>query len=34
MMQTMFDSPLFTDCAGCGDAHRAKPGLQVYHAEI
>ncbi|MEP9403286.1 DUF6538 domain-containing protein [Sphingomonas silueang] len=34
MMQTLFDSPLFTGCAGHGDAQRAKPGLHVYQDEL
>jgi integrase len=34
MMQTLFDSPLFTGCAGKGDAARAKPGPHVYQDEL
>ena len=34
MMQTLFDSPLFTGCAGHGNAQRAKPGPHVYQDEI
>ena len=34
MMQTLFDSPLFTGCAGHGDAQRAKPGPHVYQDEL
>ena len=34
MMQTLFDSPLFTGCAGKSDAARAKPGPQVHQDEL
>ncbi|TVV74701.1 DUF6538 domain-containing protein [Sphingomonas solaris] len=34
MMQTLFDSPLFTGCLGKGDAARAKPGPHIYQDEL
>lgn len=34
MMQRLFDSPLFTGCAGRGVAARAKPGTFVFQDEM
>jgi hypothetical protein len=34
MMQKLFDSPLFTGCAGHSNADRAKPGTQVHQDEL
>lgn len=34
MIQTLFDSPLFTGCAGIGDVARTKPGIHLYQDEL
>ncbi len=34
MMQRLFDSPLFTGCAGKGDVHRTRTGNQLHHDEL
>lgn len=34
MMQKLFDSPLFTGCAGRNDRQRAQPGIHLYQDEF
>lgn len=34
MIQTLFDSPLFTGCAGISDVARTKPGIHLYQDEL
>lgn len=34
MMQKLFDSPLFTGCAGPADGQRAQPGSHLYQDEL
>jgi len=34
MMQALFDSPLFTGCAGPSDAQRTRPGSHLYQDEL
>ena len=34
MMQTLFDSPLFTGCAGQSDAARTRPGSHIFQDEL
>jgi integrase len=34
MIQALFDSPMFTGCAGIRDADRAKPGIHIFQDEL